>query len=33
MEIEKIKINQYGKLDNKEINFKKINLIYGKNET
>ncbi len=33
MEIEKIKINQYGKLNNKEINFKKINLIYGKNET
>lgn len=33
MKIDKIKINKYGKLKNKEINFKKFNLIYGKNES
>ena len=33
MKIKKIKINQYGKLENKEIKFEKINLIYGKNES
>ena len=33
MKIENIKINQYGKLKNKNINFEKINLIYGKNES
>ncbi len=33
MKIQKIKINQYGKLNNKEIEFSdNINLIYGKNE-
>ena len=33
MEIEKIKINQFGKIKDKEIQFDKINLIYGKNES
>ena len=34
MKIDQVKINSYGKLKNKEIEFKdKINLIYGKNET
>ena len=34
MEIKTIKINSYGKLKNKEINFKKnINIIYGENES
>ena len=34
MKIDQLKINSYGKLKNKEIEFKdKINLIYGKNET
>lgn len=33
MKINKIKVNSYGKLKNKEINFKEgINIIYGKNE-
>ena len=33
MKINKLKINSYGKLKNKEIDFNKnINLIYGKNE-
>ena len=33
MKIKSIKINQFGKLKNKEINFNnKINIIYGKNE-
>ena len=33
MKIKKIKINSYGKLKEKEINFKDgINLIYGQNE-
>lgn len=33
MKINNIKINNYGKIKNKEINFKnKINIIYGKNE-
>lgn len=33
LKIQKIKINQYGKLNNKEIEFSdNINLIYGKNE-
>ena len=33
MKINKIKINSYGKLNNKEINLKNgINIIYGKNE-
>ena len=33
LEIKNIKINSYGKLKNKEINFEKINIIYGKNES
>ena len=34
MKIDFLKINNFGKIENKEINFKKnINLIYGKNET
>lgn len=34
MQIKNIKINGFGKLKNKEINFNKnINLIYGKNES
>lgn len=33
MKIKKIKINSYGKLNNKEINLNNINLIYGKNES
>lgn len=34
MKIKKIKINSYGKLQNKEINFdEKINIIYGENES
>lgn len=34
MKITKIKINNYGNLENKEINLnKKINIIYGKNES
>ena len=34
MKIDQLKINSYGKLKNKEIEFNdKINLIYGKNET
>ena len=34
MEIKTIKINSYGKLKNKEINFKKnFNIIYGENES
>ncbi len=33
MKIDKIKINGFGNLENKEIDFKEhINLIYGKNE-
>ena len=33
MKIKNIKINQFGKLKNKEINLEKnINIIYGKNE-
>lgn len=34
MKINKLKINSYGKLKNKEIEFKdKINIVYGKNES
>ena len=33
MKIEKIKINSYGNLKNKEINLEKLNIIYGKNES
>jgi len=34
LKIDFLKINNFGKIENKEINFKKnINLIYGKNET
>ena len=34
MKIKKIKINNYGNLENKEINLEnKINIIYGKNES
>ena len=33
MKIKNIKINSYGNLKNKEINFKKINIIFGKNES
>ena len=33
MKIKNIKINSYGNLKNKEINLKKINIIYGKNES
>ena len=34
MKIKKIKINNYGKLENKEINLEnRINIIYGKNES
>ena len=33
MKIENIKINSYGNLKNKEINLKKLNIIYGKNES
>ena len=34
MKINKLKINSYGKLKNKEIKFKdKINIVYGKNES
>ena len=34
MQINKVKINSYGKIKDKEINFEKgINIIYGKNET
>ena len=34
MKINKIKINSYGKLKNKEINLENnINIIYGKNES
>ena len=32
MKINYLKINNFGKLNNKEINFDNINLIYGKNE-
>ena len=32
MKINNIKINQYGKLENKDIDLDKINIIYGKNE-
>ena len=33
MRIDNIKINQYGKLENKDFNLQKLNLIYGKNES
>lgn len=33
MKIKNLKINGYGKLKNKNINFEKINIIYGKNES
>lgn len=33
MKIKKLKINSYGKINNKEINLKNINIIYGKNES
>ena len=34
MKINKLKINSYGKLQNKEINLEdKINIIYGENES
>ena len=33
MKIENIKINSYGNLKNREINLKKLNIIYGKNES
>ena len=33
MKINKIKINAFGNLKNKNIEFKKINIIYGKNES
>lgn len=33
MKIEKIKINNFGNLQKKEINLKKINIIFGKNES
>ena len=33
MNIENIKINSYGKLKNKNFNLKKINIIFGKNES
>ncbi len=32
MKINKIKINQYGKLENIDIDLKKFNIVYGKNE-
>lgn len=32
MRINNLKVNQYGKLENKEISMDKINIIYGKNE-
>ena len=31
MKINNIKINQYGKLETKDIDLDKINIIYGKN--
>ena len=33
MKIKNIKINSYGNLKNKEINLKKLNIIFGKNES
>ncbi len=33
MKIKKVKINSYGKLDDKEIDLEKINIIFGKNES
>ena len=33
MKINNIKINSYGKLKDKNLNFEKINIIYGKNES
>lgn len=33
MKINKIKINNFGNLSNKDIEFKKFNIIYGKNES
>ena len=33
MKINKIKINAFGNLKNKNIELKKINIIYGKNES
>ena len=33
MKIENLKINSYGNLKDKEINFKKLNIIYGQNES
>jgi len=33
MKINKIKINQYGSLKNAEIDFDKMNIVYGKNES
>lgn len=33
MQIKNIKINQYGNIENKELNFEKFNIIYGKNES
>lgn len=33
MKIKKIKINSYGKINNKNIELNKINIIYGKNES
>ena len=32
MQIDKLKINQFGNLENKEIELDKFNIIYGKNE-
>ena len=33
MQIKNIKINQYGNIENKELNLEKFNIIYGKNES
>lgn len=32
MQIKKIKINQYGNIEDKELNLSKFNVVYGKNE-
>ena len=33
MQINKIQVNQFGKIEDKKIELKKFNLIYGKNES
>lgn len=33
MQIKNLKINQYGNIENKELDFKKFNIVYGKNES